>query len=99
LAPIRGSCESIVTARLAAIRDITGHIYKLALLLTKGTLFRRGLFLQGITAFFTFPFAHPFDLLFFKLVHFAHNWNVGILEYWKNGSIRNSECGRGNCES
>ena len=20
-----------------------------------------------------------------KLVRFAHNWNVGILEYWKNG--------------
>jgi hypothetical protein len=66
LAPILGSCESIVTACLAAIRDIAGHIYKFALLLTKGTLFRRGLFLHGITAFFTFPFAHPFNLLFLK---------------------------------
>jgi hypothetical protein len=65
-APICGSRESIVTACLAAIRDITGHIYKLALLFTKGTLFWRGLFLHGITAFFTFPFAHPFNLLFLK---------------------------------
>jgi hypothetical protein len=24
-------------------------------------------------------------LLFFKLVRFAHNWNVGTLEYWNNG--------------